>query len=173
MWPEDFPTWWPAVQPPVFERIRDRLLRYRLLTTDGAAAGPGRNLAQAATRAVFDRADGLQVHPGYFPDLAAFRRWAIECGYLEALRLLPEQEQVRPWFDQLPADERRILQWAYVEPLTDGQLARALGQQTPQQTRALVLAAYRSFCTLLQANGYGLDDDAATFPLLPVLFGLG
>jgi hypothetical protein len=129
-------------------------------------------VARFATRSVYDLADEYQRYERAFPNLATFRRWAMESAHREALRLLPRQPHIQPWIEQLPLSQRSVVLWLYVDQVTDRQLARVL-RMTPVQARHVALEAYQALCALLRAHQWGHDDDPRTFPLPPILAGIG
>lgn len=175
MWPNNFSDWWALVGQRVYDDTLVRLRQYRLLTVDGAAVWRVEQVVRRAARAVFDRADERQAFAQHFLTIHDFRRWAVQCGYLEALKLLPAMEYVRPWLEQLPPGDRQLLMWAYLDQFDFRTLAKVVSDDQSAMTGTLardaVLRAYRSFCVLLRQNQYGTDDDRTTFPVPPILVG--
>src|SRR5262245_30342993 len=104
MWPEPFPAWWASVEPVLEQRLHDRLARYRSLTADGRTAREVRRVVRQARDATYARAFERRTIPGAFASRRAFRLWAIESAWMEAISLLPGVEFVRPWLGQLPVE---------------------------------------------------------------------
>lgn len=171
MWPDIFPTWWRLVRPLVFERARERLLPYPILAIRNRAGTRAAEVARLARGAIFRRGRRRQAFAGLFSNFREFWHWAVGSGYFAALRIVLRHEFIPPWVEQLPAADRLVLVCAYVDQFNERQLGQALGL-SPQEARARALRAYRAFCDLLRANGYGADDDHAIFPPPPILFGL-
>lgn len=177
MWPEDFAAWWQLLSDDVALRTHARFVRYRLLSADARSPERVWSLAQQATQATYEHAAELQHFDGYFPNRNLFRLWSVEWAFSEGLRLLPDQPLVEPWLNQLPSGERQLLLWVYVDRLTEHQLARLLQEGatstvTTLDARIAVRTAFRAFCDLLRANGWGYDDDRGTFPAPSLLVGL-
>lgn len=136
----------------------------------------------AATRAR-DLARGFHGHvtegtpdfPDYVRDVREFRLWLTNVGYRQALRLALRPERIETQLSLLPIEQRRLLNWRYLDRWTDEEVATALrftmtpGRlTTPEEARRLSTQAYRAFCARLRAViPVGNVNVSTFFPIFP------
>lgn len=162
MTPEQFDDWVDAAQVIAFQRVRDRLKHYPLLWA--AAAG----VAEQSVRQAVRLARGRVTERLAFENKYMFVRWLVTVADREALRLLLEQPSVARWLAEVPADDRRVLRFLYVDQLNFRELAQVL-YLNPDGARSRAFAAYDALCRVLR--NVGLKDDDWTFPMFPAGVG--
>jgi hypothetical protein len=183
MWPQTRQAWLKRIQA-TYEGFlgsdeyvaHDALLEYPPLS-DGTGAPHtfgtwAAYIAQrAAERSREIARDSLSQYQGYFGSYREFRSWLHNRTYREALRLVLEPARVEAELNQLPAEQRRLLQWLYIDQLTDLEVARVraadgdlVGGEAVAAARHDCMQAYHALETRLRAIFPG-DDVETIFPL--------
>jgi hypothetical protein len=131
----------------------------------------------------FDAEVGDRIVP-YFADQKSFYRWLLIAAYREALRFALNIETVQTSLHELPAEQRIILQYRYVDQFSDEAVARILHLKMERQpffdarlVRTRSIQAYKALCDLLEKRFTPRGDvvkgryrDYSTiFPLFPGL----
>ena len=103
----DLVEWHERIAPEARDRCVNRLLPFPLLAADREAVEETANAA--VVRVVTEVEERFREDFDY----TSFRRWMIERTFIEALRLLPEHRTIRPWLEELPPEQRRVLLFLY------------------------------------------------------------
>jgi len=176
MWPQSRQSWLRQIQASTgagflgsdeYATYND-LLEYPPFADPKSAPHPFNNLAEDLARRAAERSRKTSedlTSDGYFRDRREFERWLHVRTWREALRLVLGPRCIDVELLRLPPEQRHLLQWAYVDQLTDHEVAQMraapgdfIGGETVTAARDDCLAAYDALCARLWAV---FPDDVA------------
>ena len=163
MWPDGFDDWLDFAIGMSVAALRGRLSIYSILRPQLSG------LLEQAIAVAIRVADLRRDWGDAFATQTEFARWFSETAFDESLRRAMTVAEILARLNQLPADQRRLLLWLYLDQLSFRQLAVVLNSDVAM-IRRQSQQAYNDLRASI-ALAYGEAHDG--FPLFPAAIGHG